>query len=917
MAEKSYGTEIFCIFLLILAAPAAAADYPMFHADSGRTGAALSAGPLTNTTLWVAETAEYADGSPAVHDGKVFVPTWPDMDSTNSGPMGLVCYNATTGRELWTNELGGPSVGSVSGVAVADGHVYLGGTDGKLYCIDEGTGSTLWSSDQIDTTGYFGLSSSPLVYEGKIYALSASDSVLHTFTPEGVGSWSFPTSGAVGYFTSPAAADGKVFVAGNESSIFCINASTHAEVWNATFPTAVKSTPVVGDGKVYVTTANSLYALNAASGAAAWNTGITGTASTPAVADGTVIVGSSNGLHAYNATDGTALWVYQSARIDGSPVIAGGVVYFGTNEKTGTVYAVNMTTGSKIWSYALPDPGDGTFAAFYASSPAVSDGVLYIGAENNRFYAFGAGKPAPTTIWDGSVSLSDTTFTFVPSNNASASYEINRTTDLGALDTAATEVGFTFNASDAWYASYGSFLLEDIEGIANEDWTKSNAKSWSIFVNGSPAPSGLGANDLKDGDELTFYYCPTNSTTYAPLIDEAAYVVAIDINVSSGPTVIWDGSVALSDTTFTFVPSNNASASYEINRTTDLGALDTAATEGGLTFNASDAWYASYGSFLLEDIEGIANEDWTKLNAKSWSIFVNGSPAPSGLGANDLEDGDELTFYYCPTNSTTYAPIIDEATYVLIIDINASSGPTVIWKGSVALSDTTFTFVPSNNASASHEINRTTDLGALDTAAKAGRFTFNASDADYTSYGSFYLEDINSIANEDWTQPNAKSWSIFVNGVATPAGLGGNDLVDGDRLTFYYCPFNSTTYAPLIDEAAYVVDINVTVTEATVGTPPLTNGTRGGYIITEVEASADRSGWYSIVVGGTNSGGDAIAGIGTVMLDAGETVRIPVIVSVPARTGTGTYTLYAGIYSLDNYPAGLISHSGGSECTIA
>ncbi|HNQ32320.1 MAG TPA: PQQ-binding-like beta-propeller repeat protein, partial [Methanoculleus sp.] len=171
------------------------ASYPMFHCDAQRTGYVTQDGPQTNATLWVAETAEYADGSPAVHNGKVFAPTWPDMDFVDNDPMGLVCYDAATGTELWTNELGGTSIGSVSGVAVADGQVYLGGTDGRLYCIDEEAGETLWTSGQIDATGYFGLSSSPLVYEGTVYALSASDGVLHAFTPEGIESWSFPTGG--------------------------------------------------------------------------------------------------------------------------------------------------------------------------------------------------------------------------------------------------------------------------------------------------------------------------------------------------------------------------------------------------------------------------------------------------------------------------------------------------------------------------------------------------------------------------------------------------------------------------------------------------------------------------------------------------------------------------------------------------
>ncbi|MDK2974091.1 MAG: hypothetical protein PWP08_462, partial [Methanofollis sp.] len=429
-------TGMLCILLICIAAPAAA-DYTLFHADAARTGVAPGPGPLNDTLLWSAGIDEFPDGSPVVHDGLVYVPTWPDMNFSDNDPMGLVCCDADTGAVLWTNELGGAAVGSVSGAAVDDGKVYLGGTDGRLYAVDAATGDTCWSSDQIDTTGYFGLSSSPLVYEGTVYVLSAGDGVLHAFTPEGTESWSFPTGGGVGYFTSPAAADGKVFIAGNGSSLFCINTTTRTGVWSAVFPAAVKSTPVVDEGSVYLTTADRLYGLDAGTGAEVWNASIAGTFSTPAVVDGTVIAGSSDGLHAYDAATGAARWTCPAAQTDLSPVVAGDIVYFGTNEKTGTLYAVNTTTGSELWSYALPDPGDGTYAAFYASSPAVSDGVLYIGAENNRLYAFGAGRPGPEVIWDGTVALTDTAFTFVPSNNASASYMINRTTDLGALDRAA------------------------------------------------------------------------------------------------------------------------------------------------------------------------------------------------------------------------------------------------------------------------------------------------------------------------------------------------------------------------------------------------------------------------------------------------------------------------------------------------
>ena len=38
------------------------------------------------------------------------------------------------------------------------------------------------------------------------------------------------------------------------------------------------------------------------------------------------------------------------------PAVANGVVYIGS--QAGTLYAINASTGSQIWSFAQPDPAD-------------------------------------------------------------------------------------------------------------------------------------------------------------------------------------------------------------------------------------------------------------------------------------------------------------------------------------------------------------------------------------------------------------------------------------------------------------------------------------------------------------------------------------------------------------------------------
>jgi len=68
-------------------------------------------------------------------------------------------------------------------------------------------------------------------------------------------------------------------------------------------------------------------------------------------------------------------WSYQTGdMVNSSPAVANGVVYVGSDD--GNLYALRASTGEVIWKYASGEPVD--------SSPAVANGVVYMGSDDGN-----------------------------------------------------------------------------------------------------------------------------------------------------------------------------------------------------------------------------------------------------------------------------------------------------------------------------------------------------------------------------------------------------------------------------------------------------------------------------------------------------------------------------------------------------
>ncbi len=157
---------------------------------------------------------------------------------------------------------------------------------------------------------------------------------------------------------------------------------TNTTLWDLdTEKIEIDSTAAVGWGKVFITGTNGFHAVNQNTGQVLWqNPDIKGMSS-PALFDGKVIVGAANGnVYCLEAETGNVVWSkhvqerFFRQSITSSPRVWKNLVFIGTFNETGTsagVVALNIENGTVVWRNDT--------VSVYASSPAIDDGVLYVG----------------------------------------------------------------------------------------------------------------------------------------------------------------------------------------------------------------------------------------------------------------------------------------------------------------------------------------------------------------------------------------------------------------------------------------------------------------------------------------------------------------------------------------------------------
>lgn len=325
--------------------------------------------------VWEFDTGDEVHSSPAVSDGHVYV---------GSDNAKVYCLDANTGNKVWEFETYGEVCSSP---AVSDGYVYVGGGS-KVYCLDANTGNKAW-----EFAASVEVFSSPAVSGGYVYFgdlawIRAQVFCLDAQTGDKV--WGFELEDGKVY-SSPAVSGGYVYFGSvqspsGENKVFCLNSQTGEKVWEFEAGDDIYSSPAVSVGKVYIGGA----CFNANTGKKIW----------PSAAD--VIIGDEShispavsGEYVYrgptclNAQTGETVWHF-SEGYGSSTAVSNGYVYMRDRNK---IYCLNAQTGDRVWEFKSVyfENSPGRLSIPLYSSPAVSDGYLYVGGgDDGKIYCLKA-----------------------------------------------------------------------------------------------------------------------------------------------------------------------------------------------------------------------------------------------------------------------------------------------------------------------------------------------------------------------------------------------------------------------------------------------------------------------------------------------------------------------------------------------
>lgn len=343
--------------------------------DYVRLGATASALGVLGTTGSAGVATAQSSGS------------WPQFqrDAANTGYLPDATGPTTGLTEKWSfSALDGTDM-PASAVA-ADGRVFFGSMDGRLYAVDAESGEETWSV-QFDER----VPGVPAVVDGAVYTTVADGTVRALDVETGKQQWRHPArSNEVNKRLIPFG--DKLFVPFGHG-VSALDREDGSLVWESRV--SGNAGLAVTDTGVFAADhgTNRLFALDTGTGTERWGVRLDqrlARQSTPTVADSTVFVGGQSGGLFAVSTDGSHEWTFDTGTekpIQMSPAVADGSVVFGTDydderdqRPTGSLYVVSAEDGSSQAQFRL--------RIATMTSPTVVGSTVYTADRDGIVYGF-------------------------------------------------------------------------------------------------------------------------------------------------------------------------------------------------------------------------------------------------------------------------------------------------------------------------------------------------------------------------------------------------------------------------------------------------------------------------------------------------------------------------------------------------
>ncbi len=276
----------------------------------------------------------------------------------------------------------GGQQGGWSGVAIANGSLFFGSTEGKLIALDAENGGQLWPPVTFETSGSGG------------FGCAA------------------PAT-AVALYGTPAVGEELIYIGGFDGKVYAINAETGAKRW--VYPREGNLHSIVGglvasQGRLYFGSAGGVvYALDAATGDWIWQFETEDEIwSTPAINGDTLFIGSfDKKLYALDVTTGEEKWQQpfeSQGPIVSTPLVYDNTVYITSFDRH--IYALDTTNGQLIWQYPFADEVENRPGKWFWASLVIHDNTIYAANMDGMVYVLDAGSGNLITALDLGSSIS-------------------------------------------------------------------------------------------------------------------------------------------------------------------------------------------------------------------------------------------------------------------------------------------------------------------------------------------------------------------------------------------------------------------------------------------------------------------------------------------------------------------------------